>query len=147
MSIRTEAGQYGHVYGSSAVAAFGGPHTLSANQHSPFSTAAFVRSRPDSSLTAHALPDRSSGNSNAPDFVTFAQHGAVSIAPSSNGPRRRKTTRDMLVAKGPEASPLAGRVPHLLLHAKMYAAAERYQIAGLKALALDKFKIQLTRHW
>jgi hypothetical protein len=29
----------------------------------------------------------------------------------------------------------------------MYAAAERYQIAGLKALALDKFKIQLTRHW
>jgi hypothetical protein len=53
----------------------------------------------------------------------------------------------MLVAKGPEASPLAGRVPHLLLHAKMYAAAQRYQIGGLKALALDKFKIQLTRHW
>jgi hypothetical protein len=53
----------------------------------------------------------------------------------------------MLVAKGPEASPLADRVPHLLLHAKMYAAAERYQIGGLKALALDKFKIQLTRHW
>jgi hypothetical protein len=146
MSVRTEAGHYGHVYGSSAVAAFGGPHNLSSNQHSPFSTAAFLRPRPDSALTSHAMPGTGGGSSGAPDFATFAQHGPVSIAPS-HGPRRHKTTRGLLIAKGPEASPLAGKVPHLLLHAKMYAAAERYKIGGLKALALDKFKIQLTRHW
>lgn len=49
--------------------------------------------------------------------------------------------------KAPEPSPLASPQPHLVLHARMYAAADKYGIGGLKALSLDKFKIQLTRHW
>jgi hypothetical protein len=52
-----------------------------------------------------------------------------------------------MVTNAPEPSPLATTEPHLVLHARMYAAASRYEIAGLKALALDKFKIQLTLHW
>lgn len=47
----------------------------------------------------------------------------------------------------PEISPLATPEAHLSFHARAYAAGERYGIAGLKALALDKYKIQLTRHW
>ena len=30
---------------------------------------------------------------------------------------------------------------------RMYTAGHKYGIDGLKALALDKYKIQLTRHW
>ena len=52
-----------------------------------------------------------------------------------------------MVTSPPEPSPLATQEPHLVLHARMYAAAEQYGVGGLKALCLDKFKIQLTRHW
>lgn len=122
MSIRTEAGQYGNVYGTSAVSAFGGPI------HSPlsFPTVSTWRERADSSLTSHAMP----GN----DFTHFGR------------PARRKTSKSMMAA-APDPSPLATSEPNLALHAKMYAAGDRYGICGLKALALDKFKIQLTRHW
>ena len=125
MSVRTDAGTYGHIYGTSAVSAFGGPA-------SPFS--APFRARTDSALTMHAMPG------GAPDFNTFTNNGQ---------PRRRKTTSRgmMMVMNAPEPSPLATKEPHLILHARMYAAAERYGIGGLKALSLDKFKIQLTRHW
>ena len=47
----------------------------------------------------------------------------------------------------PEPSPLATDAPYLVLHAKVFSAAVRYGMPGLRALALDKFKIQLTRHW
>lgn len=47
----------------------------------------------------------------------------------------------------PDPSPLATNTPNLALHSKMYAAGDQYGVPGLKALALDKFKIQLTRHW
>ncbi|EME84698.1 uncharacterized protein MYCFIDRAFT_195684 [Pseudocercospora fijiensis CIRAD86] len=122
MSVRTDAGQYGHVYGTSAVSAFGGPVH---GQHSPFS--AVFRPRNDSSLTVHAVPTSATG------FGEFP-------------PRRRKTDRGM-VTNAPEPSPLATKQPHLVLNARLYAAADKYGIDGLKALALDKFKIQLTRHW
>lgn len=121
MSVRTEAGQYGHVYGTSAVSAFGGP----AHPQSPFSTMFARRDRTDSSLTVHAMP----GN----DFSPFGR-------PSAG---RRKSSR----GPAPEPSPLATNEPNLTLHAMMYAAGDRYGVKGLKALALDKFKIQLTRHW
>ncbi|KAK5123686.1 hypothetical protein LTR85_002322 [Meristemomyces frigidus] len=124
MSIRTEAGQYGHVYGTSAVSAFGGP----AHPDSPYSTVFARRDRGNSSLTVHAMP----GN----DFSPFGRQG----------PARRKTSRSMM-SSAPDPSPLATSEPNLTLHAKIYAAADRYGVGGLKALALDKFKIQLTRHW
>ena len=117
MSIRTEAGHYGQVYGTSAVSAFGGPQ-------SPFSN--IYRSRTESTLTVHALPTA--------DF-----HGSF----GRPNVRRRKSNR----ASGPEPSPLATNAPCLILHARMYTAGHKYGIEGLKALALDKFKIQMTRHW
>lgn len=117
MSVRTDPGQYGLVYGQSAVSAFGGPAQNTIYPHG-------VRARTDSSLTAHALPT-------VPDYANFS-----GTSPS----RRRKTTP-------PNPSPLATKDPHLVLHARMYAAGERYGISGLKALSLDKFKIQATRHW
>ena len=52
-----------------------------------------------------------------------------------------------MVINAPEPSPLATDEPHLTLHANLYAAAQTYDIDGLKALSLDKFKIQVTRHW
>ncbi|KAF2163363.1 hypothetical protein M409DRAFT_68620 [Zasmidium cellare ATCC 36951] len=133
MSIRTEAGTYGHVYGTSAVSAFGGP--VHPHQHSPFSTV--FRPRQDSSLTVHAMP-----TSGPADYSNFGT-GPSTIQPL----RRRKTSRGGMVTNAPEPSPLATKDPHLVLHARMYAAASTYSIGGLKALALDKFKIQLTRHW
>ena len=131
MSVRTEAGTYGHVYGTSAVSAFGGPR----DPGSPFSAVfRHGRDRSDSSLTVHAMP--------AHDISSF---GGVA------GTRRRKSgTRDAMSgmrSSAPESSPLATPEPHLTLHARIYSAAHKYGIAGLSALALDKFKIQLTRHW
>ena len=118
MSIRTDAGQYGHMYGTPAVSAFGGPQ-------SPFSQ--MFRNRTESSLTVHALPTS--------DF-----HGTFG----------RTTNRGRKASRGngaPEPSPLATSAPCLALHARMYTAGHKYGIDGLKALSLDKFKIQLTRHW
>lgn len=117
MSTRTD---YGHMYGTPAISAFGGPQ-------SPFGQV--YRSRTESQLTVHALP---SG-----DF-----HGSFGRLE----PRRRKPSRGMVTA-APEPSPLATKEPNLRLHAKVYAAAHKFGIDGLKALSLDKFKIQLTRHW
>ncbi|KAK3719921.1 hypothetical protein LTR37_004044 [Vermiconidia calcicola] len=118
-SLRSsQAGQYGQVYGTSAISAFGGPQ-------SPFSQ--MFRNRTESALTVHALP---SG-----DF-----HGTFG-RPST---RNRKPNGSSM-APGP--SPLATNAPCLALHARMYTAGHKYGIEGLKKLALDKFKIQLTRHW
>ncbi len=114
MSVRTEAGQYGHVYGTSAVSAFGGPQSPLTQPY---------RSRTESTLTVHALPTA--------DF-----HGTFGRTAN----RGRKASR-------PEPSPLASAAPGLSLHARMYTAGHKYGVDGLKALALDKFKIQLTRHW
>jgi len=36
--------------------------------------------------------------------------------------------------------------PHLVTHAKVYAIAEKYEIAGLKSLARNKFSSQLSLH-
>jgi hypothetical protein len=113
MSIRTEAGNYGQVYGTSAVSAFGGP----------MSPGHLYRNRTQSTLTVHALP-------------TTEFHGTFGRTAN----RGRKASRQ-------EPSPLATAAPCLSLHAKMYTAGHTYGIDGLKNLALDKFKIQLTRHW
>ncbi|KAK5170572.1 uncharacterized protein LTR77_005160 [Saxophila tyrrhenica] len=114
MSIRTEAAQYGTVYGTSAISAFGGPQ-------SPFTQ--MFRDRTESSLTVHALPTT--------DF-----HGTFGRTAN----RGRKGSRT-------DPSPLATMAPCLALHARMYTAGFKYGIEGLKGLALDKFKIQCTRHW
>ncbi|KJY01922.1 hypothetical protein TI39_contig272g00011 [Zymoseptoria brevis] len=47
----------------------------------------------------------------------------------------------------PQPSPHATVEPHLLVHTKLYAAATKYGIDGLKALAMKKLNIQLTRHF
>lgn len=114
MSVHTEAGQYGHMYGTSAVSAFGGPQ-------SPFS--GIFRNRTESTLTVHALPH---------------SHFDGTLGRPEN--RRRKSNHT-------QSSPLATDAPCLILHATIYTAGHKYSIEGLKALALDKFKIQLTRHW
>ncbi|GIZ44816.1 hypothetical protein CKM354_000800300 [Cercospora kikuchii] len=121
-SVRTDAGNYGHVYGTSAISAFGGPA-------SPFSPP--FRARTDSALTMHAMP------LGATEYTAY----------NTNQPRRRQQANRSMVTNPPEPSPLATQEPHLVLHARMYAAAEQYGVGGLKALCLDKFKIQLTRHW
>lgn len=130
-STRTEPLAFGNVYGTSAISAFGGPqHHGSVDLQSPFS-AVFpnsARDRAESTLTIHAIPRH--------DLSAYAGGAA---------PDRRKRTPTRV--RPPEPSPLATREPNLTLHARMYAIAVKYGIAGLVALALDKFKIQLTRHW
>lgn len=130
LSFRTDAGTYGHVYGSSAISAFGGPESIFSSSNA---ASAPFRARTDSALTMHAIP-----GGPPTDFHTFSNNPQ---------PRRRKTMSRGMVMSAPEPSPLATKEAHLILHARMYAAAEKYGIGGLKALALDKFKIQLTRHW
>ena len=128
-SIRTEALAFGNVYGTSAVSAFGGPqHHSAMDLQSPFSTVfPNARERADSTLTVHAIP-----------------HHDLSVYGGSPVDRRKRAQSRV---RPPESSPLATREPHLVLHARMYAIAVKFSIAGLSALALDKFKIQLTRHW
>ncbi|WPH05111.1 Hypothetical protein R9X50_00801200 [Acrodontium crateriforme] len=123
VSVRTEAGTYGHVYGTSAVSAFGGP------AHSPQPSFPLYRDRADSALTVHALPSEN-----------FDSFGARSGA-------RRQSSLCRMDHGAPGLSPLATVEPFLVLHARMYAAGDRYGVFGLKAFALDQFKIQLTRHW
>jgi ABC-type branched-subunit amino acid transport system substrate-binding protein len=46
----------------------------------------------------------------------------------------------------PEAAE-AVRSPNLIIHATVYALAEKYGVAGLKALALEKFSEEADQHW
>lgn len=127
-SVRTDPVNFGHVYGTSAVSAFGGPRDSLAG-HLPYATVfGHSRDRSESQLTVHALPG--------------ADFSALGVSQN----RRRMASRSPSRAT-PDPSPLAAREPNLTVHARVYAAAARYGIGGLKALALDKFKIQLTRHW
>jgi len=41
----------------------------------------------------------------------------------------------------------AGEAEHLVMHAKMYAVAEKYGINGLKTLAQLKFETLVAEHW
>lgn len=131
MSIRTAPVQYGHVYGTSAVSAFGGPasaHPMTSPYAANFGAGGRNRDRTDSTLTIHAIPN---------DFSPFGRLP----------PGKRKNGNRSLMPAPPDPSPLATNTPNLALHSKMYAAGDQYGVPGLKALALDKFKIQLTRHW
>ncbi|KAM3416997.1 hypothetical protein BST61_g8580 [Cercospora zeina] len=138
-SIRTDAGNYGHVYGTSAISAFGGPA-------SPFSPP--FRARTDSALTMHAMPlgatEYTAYNSNLPRRRHHHHHHHHQ---QQQQQQQEQITRGGMLTNAPEPSPLATPEPHLVLHARMYAAAKQYGISGLEALCLDKFKIQLTRHW
>lgn len=121
-TLSRDPAQYGNIYGASAVSAFGGP-----NPQSPYPPALYLnRSRTESQLTVHAMP--------------LEYHGNFGNPQKEAGELRRRDS-------GPEVSPLATPEPNLVLHARMYAAGRKYGVEGLKALALDKFKIQLTRHW
>lgn len=46
----------------------------------------------------------------------------------------------------PGESPTEIEKPHLIIHAKVYAIAEKYGISGLKSLAKKKFAHQIERH-
>ena len=139
-TLSRDPAQYGNIYGASAVSAFGGPqpHLHPQPQHghpgSPWVPPAVYlnRSRTESQLTVHALPLEYHGN-----FGQQHRH------PKPGGGHRRGSGGE----GGPEVSPLATEEPDLVLHARMYAAGRKFGVEGLKALALDKFKIQLTRHW
>lgn len=124
MSVRSDPRLYGNVYGTSAISAFGGP----LDQQSHFLSS--FRPRNDSTLTVHALPSTSE------HYASFG-----------NKQSRRGKNAENVAINAPGPPPLATEEPHLVLHARMYAAAHRYNIRGLQALSLDKFKIQLTRHW
>lgn len=125
----SEPVQYGFLYGTSAISAFGGPSSVRLPPGEPEST--FSRSfgqqaTEDYSLTAYAMPVN--------EVSRWSPKPPVCSADSSSvGP--------------PKPSTWAAHQPTLALHAKMYAAADRYGVVSLKASALDKFKVQLTRHW
>lgn len=121
-TLSRDPAQYGDIYGASAVSAFGGAHP-----QSPYAPSLYLnRSRTESQLTVHALP--------------LEYHGNF-------GNRQKGGRKGSGGSNGPEVSPLATAEPNLVLHARMYAAGRKFGVEGLKALALDKFKMQLTRHW
>lgn len=130
LSTRTDPIHFGHVYGTSAISAFGGPRD-SMSAQSPFNPAFGTHNRNESQLTVHALPGVGDFTALRPDFNN----------------RRASGRSQTSVVAPPEPSPLATKEPNLVMHARVYAAGERYGIQGLKNLALDKFKIQVTRHW
>ncbi|KAK4936905.1 hypothetical protein LTR28_010014, partial [Elasticomyces elasticus] len=74
----------------------------------------------------------------------FTSHAMPQVVSFAKKPYRGKRPGQ---AAAPGPSPLATAEPNLALHAKVYGMAEKYGINGLKALALDKFKIQATKHW
>ncbi|KAK3626205.1 hypothetical protein LTR56_019993 [Elasticomyces elasticus] len=121
-SVMTEPIQYECVYGTPAVRAFGGP------EYTQSSSSAMLayRGGTGSLLAAPSV------------FSPFASE------PSSG---RRATSGATPAVSSPKPSNLATSEPDLTLHTRMYAAGYKYDVSGLKALALGKFKIQLTRHW
>ncbi|KAK4902356.1 hypothetical protein LTR27_001260 [Elasticomyces elasticus] len=121
-SIMTEPIQYGCVYGTPAVRAFGGPECLQSSSSAMLA----YRGGTGSLLAAPSV------------FSPFAWE------PSSG---RRATSGATPAVSSPKPSNLATSEPDLTLHTRMYAAGYKYDVSGLKALALGKFKIQLTRHW
>lgn len=127
-STRTDPIQYGQVYGAAAISAFGGPRE-SLSGPLPYLTP-YNHSRNESQLTVHAIPG-------VADFTALSH---------ANHQRRTASARS-IIGDPPDPSPLASQEPHLVLHARVYAAANRYGLDGLKAVALNKFRTQLTRHW
>ena len=54
------------------------------------------------------------------------------------------------IAPRPKASQSSDQLvqsPNLIIHAKMYALAEKYAIGGLKGLSQEKFAAELEKHW
>lgn len=96
------------------------------------------------SAMLHGIPDGQFFGSSA--FEQPASPFGGFMPPDGRRSARRMADRRNPSA-APEPSPLATATPHLVLHAKMYSIADKYGISGLKSLALDKFKIQLTKHW
>jgi len=72
-TISHEPGQYGHVYGTSAVSAFGGPQSPLPHLY---------RNRTESSLTVHALPSEYHGNFGRHDSRTNRSSRQSGPAPS-----------------------------------------------------------------
>ncbi|KAK5697625.1 hypothetical protein LTR17_023940 [Elasticomyces elasticus] len=121
-SVLTEPIQYGCVYGTPAVRAFGGPEYLQSSSSAMLA----YRGGTGSLLAAPSV------------FSPFTSE------PSSG---RRAANGATPAVSSPKPSNLATSEPDLTLHTRMYAAGYKYDVSGLKALALSKFKIQLTRHW
>lgn len=124
-STKTDAIQYGQVYGAAAISAFGGLRE-SMQGLSPYLDP--FHHRNESQLTLHAAPGMA-------DFSVLQQQ------------RERASLRSVRSAGPPEPSHFASPEPNLVLHARVYAAAGYYGLGGMKALALEKLRIQLTRHW
>lgn len=88
------------------------------------------------------------------------QAAAISIAPGAgkrtSSPRRNSRSRANSRAMTPPESPCYDdnefededvAESDLVTHARVYAAAEKYGIPGLKALAQQKFEIQVASRW
>ncbi|SMQ49233.1 unnamed protein product [Zymoseptoria tritici ST99CH_3D7] len=127
-SVRLDAIDYGQLYGMSATCAFGGPDSY---PQSGVMRASGHLSRPNTAMAAQALP-----------LITINCH---TISQAGNWTR---SSSDRNATFGvPQPSPHATVEPHLLMHTKVYAAATKYGIDGLKALAMKKLNTQLTRHF
>ncbi|SMR50238.1 unnamed protein product [Zymoseptoria tritici ST99CH_3D1] len=127
-SVRLDAIDYGQLYGMSATCAFGGPDSY---PQSGVMRASGHLSPPNTAMAAQALP-----------LITINCHTIPQAGTWSLSSSDRNATFGV-----PPPSPHATVEPHLLVHTKVYAAATKYGIGGLKALAMKKLNIQLTRHF
>ncbi|KAL2166783.1 hypothetical protein VTG60DRAFT_2136 [Thermothelomyces hinnuleus] len=74
---------------------------------------------------------------------TNPKSDVVTNPSSTSGKTSNKTPKSAYSIPPPQGF----EVPNLTIHARLYALAEKYDVQGLKALALEKFKEEARIHW
>ncbi|KAF2397992.1 hypothetical protein EJ06DRAFT_532356 [Trichodelitschia bisporula] len=112
---------------------------LASSPNSPIGPQTPAGWAPDSSPLSWGLPPPSPAASIAPEFnfkrLSSAIDGHVRSRPSTSD-------GDWIEVQEPDTTS-----PSLLVHSRVYSLAEKYEIAGLKALARAKFASQAHHHW
>ncbi|EDU41258.1 hypothetical protein A1F94_001606 [Pyrenophora tritici-repentis] len=76
----------------------------------------------------------------------FAQHNAIRIPFRTTTTSFEEHYNEMRIAERRELPPRYD-ASQLLIHAKIYMAADRYDVPGLKDLSNDKFKTACDIFW
>ncbi|KAK7214707.1 hypothetical protein V2G26_002710 [Clonostachys chloroleuca] len=98
----------------------------------------------------YSPPETKSASHQTPTYFNLEGHGQGSIfggaiyPPAAQGTKKSNKNKPKA-----ETTFFTNTIApsHLVLHAQVYALAEKYNISGLKALAATKFKCEVDSHW
>ncbi|CAH0019873.1 unnamed protein product [Clonostachys rhizophaga] len=99
----------------------------------------------------YSPPETKPSSHQTPTYFNLEGHGQGAIFGEAIYPSTAQGTKKFNNKNKPKAEPTffttATTSSHLVLHAQVYALAEKYDISGLKALAATKFKSEVDSHW